>query len=315
MPRRIGPFAGQGSVYCRMMPADHYENFPVASLLLPARLRPAVRDLYAFARGADDLADEGDADRDTRLAALQAWRSAIQDLGTYRAVHTPLTRADRQVFDRLGQTIAAHALPIQPFLDLLSAFMQDLDITRYADESELMDYCSRSANPVGRLMLHLFGATSTRDFSESDAICTGLQRVNFCQDVAIDYAKGRCYIPLDCLSRHDLTVDALGELCRERPAHVPAPWQAALQEQAQIARQLLVAGSPLAWRLPGRIGLELRLVVHGGLRILDKLAQGGYNPYANRPILTHRDSFLLCWRAFCRPCPRPATAQPLHHDT
>ncbi|WP_416233270.1 squalene synthase HpnC [Castellaniella sp.] len=297
------------------MSIDHYENFPVASVLLPARFRPAVRSLYAFARGADDLADEGDADRDTRLAALQAWRSAIQDLGSHKAVRTPLSAADQAMFQRLGETIHEHALPIQPFLDLLSAFIQDLDVPHYHDELALMDYCSRSANPVGRLMLHLFGATSAQDLAESDAICSGLQRVNFCQDVAIDQAKGRCYIPLDCLARHELTLSGLDDLCNSRPAQVPAPWQAALQDQIQVARHLLLSGSPLAWRLPGRFGLELRLVVHGGLRILEKLAQGQYNPYANRPILTPRDSFLLCWRAFCRPCPRPTTALPPHHDT
>ncbi|MFT0534116.1 squalene synthase HpnC [Castellaniella hirudinis] len=297
------------------MSIDHYENFPVASILLPAALRPAVRSLYAFARGADDLADEGDADPATRLAALQAWRSAIQDLGSRKAVRAPLPAADLAMFQRLGETIHAHHLPIQPFLDLLSAFMQDTHVPHYADEHALMDYCSRSANPVGRLMLHLTGATSPRDLAESDALCSGLQRVNFCQDVAIDQAKGRCYIPLDCLARHQLTLPGLADLCRHPPAQAPAAWQAALREQARIAEQLLRAGSPLAWRLPGRFGLELRLVVHGGLRILEKLAAGQYNPYANRPILTRRDRFLLCWRAFCRPRPRPTPARLTHHDT
>lgn len=292
------------------MAVDHYENFPVASVLLPARLRPAVRTLYAFARGADDLADEGDADTSTRQAALESWRSAIQDLGAHRAVLTPLSPQDRILFEQLGQTIADHQLPIQPFLDLLSAFLQDLSVSSYDDERALMDYCRRSADPVGRLMLHLFGATSALDLIESDAICTGLQRVNFCQDVALDQAKGRCYIPLDCLARHDVTLSSLADLCQTRPRQAPAAWQAVLQEQIEQARRLLLAGSPLAWRLRGRFGWELRLVVHGGLRILEMLEAGGYNPYANRPILTRSDGFLLCWRAFCRPRPRPATALP-----
>jgi squalene synthase HpnC len=296
-----------------MMAADHYENFPVASILLPARLRPAVRTLYAFARGADDLADEGTAEPPVRRAALEAWRSAIQDLGSHRAVRTPLAPADRVLFDELGRTIADHRLPIQPFLDLLSAFLQDLDVSCYPDEPALLDYCRRSADPVGRLMLHLFGATAPLDLSQSDAICTGLQRVNFCQDVAIDQAKGRCYIPLDCLARHEVTLPALADLCRARPAQMPPAWQAVLREQAEQARRSLLAGSPLAWRLPGRIGWELRCVVHGGLRILEKLAEGGYNPCANRPILGRRDAFLLCWRAFCRP--RPAPALPDHHES
>ncbi|MGB6241960.1 MAG: squalene synthase HpnC [Castellaniella sp.] len=289
------------------MAVDHYENFPVASILLPARLRPAVRNLYAFARGADDIADEGDADTLVRRTALETWRSAIQDLGTHRAVRTPLSAPDQILFERLGQTITEHQLPIQPFLDLLSAFLQDLTVTSYADEPTLLDYCRRSANPVGRLMLHLFGATAEQDLSQSDAICTGLQRVNFCQDVAVDQAKGRCYIPLDCLARHEVTLPALADLCRSRPTQAPAAWQAVLQDQIAQARRLLLTGSPLAWRLPGRIGWELRLVVHGGLRILEKLEAGGCNPYADRPILTRRDGFLLCWRAFCRPCPAPSS--------
>ncbi|WP_322999527.1 squalene synthase HpnC [Castellaniella sp.] len=297
------------------MAVDHYENFPVASILLPARLRPAVRNLYAFARGADDLADEGDAEPAARQAALESWRSAIRDLGAHRAIRTPLSTPDRILFERLGQTITEHQLPIQPFLDLLSAFLQDLTVTTYADERALMDYCRRSANPVGRLMLHLFGATTAQDLEQSDAICTGLQRVNFCQDVAVDQTKGRCYIPLDCLARHEVTLPALADLCRSRPSQAPAAWRAVAQEQIEQARRLLMAGSPLAWRLPGRFGWELRLVVHGGLRILEKLESGGDNPYANRPILTRRDGFLLCWRAFCRPRPRPATALPLHHES
>jgi squalene synthase HpnC len=297
------------------MAIDHYENFPVASLLLPARLRPAVQTLYAFARGADDLADEGDADTATRREVLERWRLAVQDLGAHQTVRVALSAEDSVIFERLRLTIAKHQLPIQPLLDLLSAFIQDLDVTHYPDETALKDYCRRSANPVGRLMLHLFGATSPQDIEQSDAICTGLQRVNFCQDVAIDQAKGRCYIPLECLARHHVTLPALADLCQNPPAQAPAPWQAVLREQARQAQHALLAGSPLAWRLPGRIGWELRLVVLGGLRILEKLAAGGYNPYANRPIVGRQDSFLLCWRAFGRPRPVQDTALPLSHDT
>ncbi|WP_368646909.1 squalene synthase HpnC [Castellaniella ginsengisoli] len=291
------------------MSVDHYENFPVASLLLPARLRPAVRDLYAFARGADDIADEGDAPVQARLARLEAWRAAVRDLGAGRPIQASLSEDDRAVFARLGDTLARHRLPIQPLLDLLSAFIQDLEVTRYADEPHLLDYCRRSANPVGRLMLHLFGHTAPEDLAQSDAICTGLQRANFCQDVALDHAKGRCYIPLDCLARHGLDPHDLDALCAGAPVPSPDAWRAAVREQAGQARRALLAGSPLAWRLPGRIGLELRLVVHGGLRILDKLAAGGYDPWRNRPILGRGDAFLLCWRAFLTPRPDAALAQ------
>ncbi len=296
------------------MAVDHYENFPVASILLPARLRPAVRDLYAFARGADDLADEGTATPGERLAVLRAWRAAVQDLGAGRPVQAPLSQPDRALFSRLGDTIRRHQLPIQLFLDLLSAFTQDVQVSRYADETALLDYCRRSANPVGRLMLHLVGATHPQDLAQSDAICTGLQRVNFCQDVALDHAKGRCYIPQDCLRRHGVRQQELDALCARPPEQVPAAWQAVLQEQAHAARRALLAGSPLAWRLPGRFGLELRLVVHGGLRILEKLAAGQFNPYANRPILGRHDGFLLCWRAFCMPRPQPGAALSFRHE-
>ncbi|MDY0310209.1 MAG: squalene synthase HpnC [Castellaniella sp.] len=294
------------------MAVDHYENFPVASLLLPARLRPAVRNLYAFARGADDIADEGDACRDARLARLEAWRSAVRDLGAGRPIQAPLAQTDRAIFARLGDTLAHHQLPIQPLLDLLSAFTQDLDTVRYADEPALLDYCRRSANPVGRLMLHLFGHTAPSALAWSDALCTGLQRVNFCQDVALDHAKGRCYIPLDCLERHGLDPDDQDALCADPPTPPSDAWRAAVREQAGLAHRSLLAGSPLAWSLPGRIGLELRLVVHGGLRILEKLAAGGYDPWNHRPILGRADAFLLCWRAFL--APRPDAALPTHHD-
>lgn len=295
------------------MAVDHYENFPVASLLLPARLRPAVRNLYAFARGADDIADEDDAPAHARLERLEAWRAAVRDLGAGRPIQAPLSDADRAIFARLGDTLVRHRLPVQPLLDLLSAFVQDLSVTRYADEPALLDYCRRSANPVGRLMLHLYGRTDPADLAQSDAICTGLQRVNFCQDVALDHAKGRCYIPLDCLERHGLDPDDLDALCADPSRPPPDAWRNVVREQAGLARRALLAGSPLAWRLPGRIGLELRMVVHGGLRILDKLAAGGYNPWADRPILSRTDAFLLCWRAFHKP--RPDAALPEHHDS
>ena len=290
------------------MAVDHYENFPVASLLMPARLRPAVRDLYAFARGADDIADEGDAPAPERLERLQAWREAVRDLGAGRGIQAALNDTDRAIFARLGDTLARHSLPIQPLLDLLSAFTQDLTVTCHADEPALLDYCRRSANPVGRLMLHLFGQTDAEDLAQSDAICTGLQRVNFCQDVAVDQAKGRCYIPLDCLARHGLSLQDLDALRTDPATPAPAAWRAVVREQARQARNALLAGSPLAWRLPGRIGLELRLVVHGGLRTLEKLAAGGYDPWTNRPTLGRTDAFLLCWRAFCTPRPH------CHHD-
>ena len=292
------------------MAVDHYENFPVASLLMPARLRPAVRDLYAFARGADDIADEGDAPTQARLERLQAWREAVQDLGAGRRIQAVLNDTDRAIFARLGDTLARHSLPIQPLLDLLSAFTQDLTVTCHADEPALLDYCRRSANPVGRLMLHLFGQTDAEDLAQSDAICTGLQRVNFCQDVAVDQAKGRCYIPLDCLARHGLSLQDLDALRTDPATPAPAAWRAVVREQARQARNALLAGSPLAWRLPGRIGLELRMVILGGLRILERMEPLHYDVFQNRPTLRKRDWLLLSWRTLrdaAHPYPYPAS--------
>ncbi len=286
-----------------IMSVDHYENFPVASILLPARLRPAVRHIYAFARAADDIADEGDAPMPVRAHQLANWRNALHDLAAQRAPGDSLEPAHQRIFENLAATIGRHALPIQPFLDLLSAFSQDLHTRRYADEAALLDYCRRSADPVGRIMLHLFGATSPQDLAQSDAICTGLQRVNFCQDVAIDWAKDRVYIPQDSLSRHGVDESYIDACTRRPPAQLSAAWRALMREQVAQAGAALVAGSPLAWRLPGRIGLELRLVVHGGLRILEKLMLCGYDVFARRPTLTPGDGLLLCWRALCKPCP------------
>uniref|UniRef100_UPI0033411DF6 squalene synthase HpnC n=1 Tax=Castellaniella defragrans TaxID=75697 RepID=UPI0033411DF6 len=279
------------------MAVDHYENFPVASILLPARLRPAVRHVYAFARGADDIADEGQARVEERVRQLDAWRAALHALAARHDPRDGLDPAHQPIFENLAATIARHALPIQPFLDLLSAFSQDLHTTRYADEARLLDYCRRSAEPVGRIMLHLFGAVQARDLAQSDAICTGLQRVNFCQDVALDWAKGRVYLPQDSLARHGVDESYIDACTHHPPARVSDAWRALMREQAARAGAALTAGAPLAWRLPGRIGLELRLVVHGGLRILEKLACRDYDVFARRPTLNRGDGLLLCWRA------------------
>lgn len=307
--KRHGLPCSRRSVYCLTMAVDHYENFPVASILLPAHLRPAVRHIYAFARGADDLADEGNAPVDERIRHLETWRAAVQALGAQRDPCVGLAPGDQHIFRQLAQTLHQHALPIQPFLDLLSAFTQDLHKTRYANEAELLDYCTRSANPVGRLMLHLFKAADADRLAQSDAICTGLQRVNFCQDVAIDWAKDRVYLPQDSLARHGVPESYIDDCVRGLPGPLSSAWQSLMREQCGQARAALISGAALAWGLPGRIGLELRLVVHGGLRILEKLEHCGYDVFHQRPTLGRRDGMLLCWRAFRAP-PGPHT---FHH--
>ena len=268
------------------MAVDHYENFPVASILLPRRLRPAVTDIYRFARTADDIADEGDAAAPARLAALRTYQQALDaiDQGTALPAEAP-----QAVFGPLAQTLARHALPVAPLHRLLLAFIQDVTKTEYADEAELLDYCTRSANPVGEIMLHLYGHADARNLAESDAICTGLQLTNFCQDVAIDLRKPRLYLPLTDL--HAAGIDP-----RDVAAAQGSPaWRGLMHQQVARARAFLLRGAPLALRVPGRIGWELRLVVCGGLRILHRIDAADYDVFNARPTLARPD-----WLAIAR---------------
>lgn len=274
------------------MAVDHYENFPVASLLLPARLRGAVKAIYRFARSADDLADEGDAAPEARLQALAAYRAELHRIGLEPSAGRPDPQPGlAPVFAPLAETIARHQLPIAPFYDLLSAFEQDVAVQRYEDYDALLDYCSRSANPVGRLMLHLYGAAMPENMRQADAICTGLQLTNFWQDVRQDWNKGRVYLPQQELRRHGLSEE---DIARQ----VPTPaWSAMMQAQTDRARALLQAGAPLGRRLGGRIGLELRMVVQGGLRILERIDAVSGDVFLNRPELGAKDWAVMLWRS------------------
>jgi squalene synthase HpnC len=266
------------------MSVEHYENFPVASILLPARLRPAVEAIYAFARSADDLADEGDASPQQRLAALREYEEELSRIERRQATQLP-------VFARLAPLIAEQGLPLQPLRDLLSAFAQDVVTSRYPTFGELMDYCRRSANPVGRLMLHLYGSGNPRNLRDSDAICSALQLINFWQDVAIDWQKARIYLPQEDLDRFGVTENDLAR------AQVTPAWRALMRFEVDRARAMLMSGAPLALRLPGRIGWELRLVVQGGLRILEAIEAADYDVFHKRPKLGKPDWLLLIWRA------------------
>lgn len=274
------------------MPVDHYENFPVASLLLPSHLREPVEAIYAFARGADDVADEGDAPAVARLARLNDYRLALNAIGRGDdiavAVQDPVLRP---VFDRLARNIHRFGLPLQLFRDLLDAFSQDVGKTRYADFAELQDYCRRSANPVGRLLLHLYGEATPDNLAMSDAVCTSLQLINFWQDVAVDWEKKRIYLPQDSMSRFGVAeADIEAQRCDDR-------WRALLAFEVQRARAMMLAGAPLARRLPGRLGWELRLVVLGGLRILERIEAADHDVFRARPTLGKGDWARLAWRA------------------
>jgi squalene synthase HpnC len=278
-------------------PPSHYENFPVASWLCPAHLRAPISAIYGFARTADDIADEGDADASRRLADLSEFRADLAAAARGR----PTSGRWPQVFGPLAFAIEQFGLPESLLADLLSAFMQDIEMTRsggtYADREALLDYCRRSANPVGRLLLHLYGVEDPRSLAQSDAICSALQLVNFWQDPSVDLPRGRFYLPTaDCI-RHGLAPDDLRGF---RPLAPQPPTRRALAlmaDEVAWARSLMQRGAPLALHLPGRAGWELRFVVQGGLRILDKIETLGFDSYSQRPTIGKADGPRLAWRA------------------
>lgn len=286
------PIRGGFAIYSPLSPPSgetmsvgHYENFPVASFLLPARLRRPVRAIYHFARSADDIADEGDASAEERLAELQTYRDELKAIAAGKDVRLA-------VFQALAPEIKAFNLPLAPFYELLDAFSQDVVKTRYANFDELRDYCRRSANPVGRLLLALYGVKGEAQLAQSDAICTGLQLANFWQDVAQDYPKGRIYLPQDELARFRIPEAQVAE------GRWNAEWAAMMDFQVDRARDIIWEGIPLVHALPGRIGWELRLIILGGLSILQKLQKVRGNVFQHRPILTRKDWPGMALRAF-----------------
>jgi len=287
--RRMKP--EQTSRVAPVVPVKHYENFPVASLLCPAHLRATIAAIYHFARTADDLADEGEVDAARRLADLQAYRADLHAAAQGAAVSARW----RWVFAPLQEAIAAHHLPLALLHDLLDAFEQDVRFTaaqrRYSDDSELLDYCRRSANPVGRLLLHLYGVHDARSLAQSDQICSALQLINFWQDVRVDVAHGRWYIPQQAMAR--FTVGDAGFASDSSSKHASL----LIASYADKARAMMLNGAPLVEGIPGRAAWELRLVVQGGLRILDKMAALDHATWRSRPVLTPWDAPLLLWRA------------------
>lgn len=266
------------------MGVGHYENFPVASLLAPPALRPAIRAIYRFARTADDLADEGDAAPSERLRALASLRSRLD----------ALERGTPGDWPDLAAAITDHALPLALFRDLLSAFEQDVTTTRYPTFDALRDYCRRSADPIGRLLLTLYRRSDPEAVGWSDAVCTGLQLTNFWQDIEVDWRKGRVYLPQDDLARFGVTEAQIAN------GHVDDAWSALMRFEVDRARRLLNFGAPLARSLRGRIGLELGLVVQGGLRILERIDACSGDVFRQRPLLAPRDWLVMGWRSLQR---------------
>ena len=258
------------------MSAGHYENFPVASLLVPLRLRPAVLAVYRFARMADDFADEGDAALAQRLAALDRFEAALDGI---EAGTPPLAPP----FPELAAAIARHRMAIGPFRDLLSAFRQDVTTTRYRSEAELFDYCRRSANPIGRLMLRIFDADAPANLAASDAICTALQLINLWQDIAADWLKGRIYLPVEHLERFGVSESHIAE------ARCDTAWSALMAVESARARALLESGRPLTRVLPWRLRLEISGVLAGGHRILDGIDATGGDVFRGSPRLSASD--------------------------
>jgi squalene synthase HpnC len=260
---------------------EHYENFPVASILLPKAMRAPVGVIYNFARGADDIADEGDAAPEARHAGLAAYRRELD------AIRAGQPTSGGVMFAQVAEIVKTHRLDLQLFYDLLSAFDQDVDVKRYADYDGLRDYCRRSADPVGRLMLALFEFETPDNLACSDAICTSLQLINFWQDVEVDWRKERVYLPQIDMARFGVSdADIAAQTVDDR-------WRALMRYEVGFARDLMLRGAPLATRMPGRFGLELCCVVQGGLRILEMIERVDYDVFRHRPKLGKFDAAIV----------------------
>ena len=282
--------------WCERFARNHYENFPVASFLLPKAVRPHIAAIYAFARSADDFADEGQRPHEERYRLLEDWRELL-----WRAAEAPRTAAaagaahglqpHSPLFRALGHTIRVCDLQVSLLEDLLSAFRQDVATTRYASWADLLDYCRRSANPVGRLVLRVCGYAGKDVESASDAVCTALQLTNFWQDLAIDYTRGRLYLPRE-------EWEAVGAAEADLAAGRLSPaWRDAVSAAAARTRGLFAEGRPVCDLVRGRLRYELRVTWLGGMLILDRLEETGYDVFTRRPTIGRGDAPGLAWRA------------------
>ena len=271
---------------CERLARAHYENFPVASRLLPAPMRPHVAALYAFARTADDFADEGRRPAEERRRLLDDWENRL-----HACVETAEGDPADQIFLAVGATIRACNLPVGLFEDLLSAFRQDITTHRYQTWDGVLDYCRRSANPVGRLVLRIAGHADTRLDESSDALCTALQLTNFWQDIGRDWERDRLYVPLEDVGACQAEVRDLAD------RNLTDAWRCALQRVARRTRELFRGGRAVCDGVGGRLRCELRITWLGGVRILDRLERNNFDVFASRPELTMADVPSLLWNA------------------
>jgi len=283
----VSPELARAYAFCERLAREHYENFPVASRLLPGHMRPHIAAIYAFARYADDMADEGERPASDRIADLEEWGRRLD-----RAVHEGQIDPGPhpEVFVAIRHSIAACRLPPALLHDLLSAFRQDVTVKRYATWEELLDYCRRSANPVGRLVLRVAGYERDDLDAASDAVCSALQLANFWQDIEIDRRKGRLYVPASIWQTAGAREEDLDDR-RLTPA-----WHAAMADVTRRTRALFAAGRPVADGVTGRLRYELRATWLGGNRILDKLEAADYDMFTHRPALTRTDVPVIAWQ-------------------
>ncbi len=271
----ISPAVGESFLHCERIAKEHYENFPVASLAVPRNLRPYVWAVYAFARAADDFADEGTGPPAERLRALDSWERQLDD--------ALAGRPGGPVFVALAETVARTSIPAQLLRDLLTAFRMDVTRPRHQTFDDLLGYCRCSANPVGRLVLHLFGAASAATVDRSDDLCTALQLTNFWQDIAVDLQKDRIYLPLDDLRRFGYTETDL------RSSAMDARFRGLMTFQVARTRALFLRGRPLLGMVRGRLRFELDLIWRGGVAILDAIERSGYDVFRTRPVVGRAD--------------------------
>jgi len=276
--------------YCQNMARSHYENFPVASMVIPRERRPYVAAIYAFARTADDFADEGDLPPQERLRRLEEWGEQLR--GCYQG------EATGPVFVALGETASRTGLPREPLDALLHAFRMDVTTRRFSRFEDVLYYCRHSANPIGYLVLHLFGEVSGRTVPLSDSICTGLQLANFWQDLSVDWMKGRLYLPLEDLDRFGYTENELAQ------GIVDERFRQMLAFEVERAREYLLNGVPLLDLVSSaRLRFELSLTIRGGLAILETVRAIGYDVIHRRPSLSAMNKAGILLRTLFRRSP------------